>query len=159
MQVYVGWRTVLTYANAGGQWLIQRQRLLVQQKQQADTILSMYKYTLLVICGNDKNRIYRKKNVNDFLNSEENLKNLKKTRRDTYFRPRCIHFCQQKPNPARETVPSSLCFRKEHVWLDGPLLPLDAPRRGAGLRSAVPPRCSGARAAACSTQPAQSDPR
>jgi hypothetical protein len=42
------------YANAVGQQQIQHQLLLVQYKQQANPILSMKKYTPLVISRNDK---------------------------------------------------------------------------------------------------------
>jgi hypothetical protein len=44
------------YANAGVKQHIQRQLLLVQNKQQANPILSMNNYTPLVICRNDKNK-------------------------------------------------------------------------------------------------------
>jgi hypothetical protein len=42
------------YANAGGKPTIQRQPLLVQYKQQANTLLSMNNFTQLVISGNEK---------------------------------------------------------------------------------------------------------
>ncbi len=42
--------------NAGVQQQIQRQLLLVQYKQQANLLLSMIKYTPLVISWNDKNK-------------------------------------------------------------------------------------------------------
>jgi hypothetical protein len=45
------------YANARGKWEIQRQPLLVQNKQQADPLLSMHNYTPLVISGNDKKQL------------------------------------------------------------------------------------------------------
>jgi hypothetical protein len=43
-------------ANAGGKQPIQRQLLLVQQKQQANPHLPMNKYIPLVISRNDKNK-------------------------------------------------------------------------------------------------------
>ncbi len=76
------------FANAWGKWQIQRQPLLVQQKQQANPLWSTHKYTRLVISGNVKNkprprqdkekpmhtRINRKKYVNGSVNSERHLK-------------------------------------------------------------------------------------
>jgi hypothetical protein len=50
-------------------------------------------------------RIYRKKFVNGSVNSEGHLKKIKKKQARRLFRPRSIHLCHQKPNPARETVP------------------------------------------------------
>ncbi len=44
------------YANGEGKRLIQRQPLLVQYKQQGNTLLSMNNYTPLVISRNDKNK-------------------------------------------------------------------------------------------------------
>jgi hypothetical protein len=44
------------YTNAGGKRPIQRQPLLVQNKQQANPPLSMHNYTPLVISGNYKNK-------------------------------------------------------------------------------------------------------
>jgi hypothetical protein len=44
------------YANAKGQQQIQRQPLLGQYKQQANPLLSVTKYTPLVISRNDKNK-------------------------------------------------------------------------------------------------------
>jgi hypothetical protein len=44
------------YANAGGKQQIQRQLLLVQYKQQANSSLSVNNYTPLVISRNDKNK-------------------------------------------------------------------------------------------------------
>ncbi len=44
------------YANSVGQQQIQHQLLLVQYKQQANPLLSMNKFTPLVISRNDKNK-------------------------------------------------------------------------------------------------------
>jgi hypothetical protein len=44
------------YANAGGKQPIQRQLLLVQYKQLANPLLSIYKYTPRVISRNDKTK-------------------------------------------------------------------------------------------------------
>jgi hypothetical protein len=44
------------YANTGGKRPIQRQPLLVQNKQQANLFSSMNNYIPLVICWNDKNK-------------------------------------------------------------------------------------------------------
>jgi hypothetical protein len=44
------------YANAGGKQQIEHQLLLVQNKQQANPLLSMNKYTPLVISRKDKNK-------------------------------------------------------------------------------------------------------
>ncbi len=48
-------------------------------------------------------RIYRKKYVNGSVNSEGHLN--KKTMVRRLLRPRSVHLCHQKPNPAGETVP------------------------------------------------------
>jgi hypothetical protein len=44
------------YANAGRKQQIHRQPLSVQYKQQANPLLSMHKYTPIVISGNEKNK-------------------------------------------------------------------------------------------------------
>jgi hypothetical protein len=45
------------YANAGGKQQIQRKILFMQYTQQANPLLSMNKYTPLVISRNDKKRL------------------------------------------------------------------------------------------------------
>ena len=44
------------YANAGGKHPIQRQLLIVQYKQQTNSLLLTHNYALLVISRNDKNK-------------------------------------------------------------------------------------------------------
>ena len=82
------------YADAGGEWPIQRQPLLVQHKQQANLYLSMHNYTPLVMSRTDKKKqltlLSQRKlalNVRNMYLAlyiwSINLKNLK-TRRDAY---------------------------------------------------------------------------
>ncbi len=103
------------YANAGGKRPIQRQPLLVHYKHQANLLLLMLNYILLVICRNDKNKqltflsqcklaFTGKKYVSSSVNSEGHLNKLN-TRRDTSSGTYLSNICHQKPNTARETIP------------------------------------------------------
>jgi hypothetical protein len=51
----IGWRIVQILRQRRGKQQIQHQLLLVQYKQQANPLISMDKYTPLVISRNDKN--------------------------------------------------------------------------------------------------------
>jgi hypothetical protein len=52
----IDWKIVQILRHAGGKRPIQRQPLLVQYKQQANSLLSRHNYTPLLISGNDKNK-------------------------------------------------------------------------------------------------------
>jgi hypothetical protein len=53
-------------------------------------------------------RIYRKKYVNSSVYFEGHLKKFFLNQARRLFRPRSIHLCHQKPNPAHETVPLNI---------------------------------------------------
>jgi hypothetical protein len=77
----IGWSICKFYANAGGKRPIHRQSLLVQYNHQANPLISINNYTLVVLSRNDKNkqltlsskpqtRINRKKQEIGSVNSE-----------------------------------------------------------------------------------------
>jgi hypothetical protein len=100
------------YDNAGGKQPIQRQLLLVQNKQQANPLLSMHNYTPLVISRNDKNKQLTS-NVNSLEPREVHFLQYKiiganktfKKMAPSSIRPKTNHTCHQKPSTSHETAP------------------------------------------------------
>jgi hypothetical protein len=114
------------FANAGGKQLIQCQLLVAQYKQQANPLLSMLNYTLLVISRNDKNKqltiikptqtsFNHEKFTFGNIKSLEHLTNLKNV--PVLYLGLTNHTCYQKSNPSRETVPlkNILCLNV-HIY-------------------------------------------